>query len=119
MAKEVVGCPFSSKNLVVQGCVVKGSARRGVFISPWDPTGGRVMRKQLCVLIYAISMLLVVIPPGLFAQMAGTGQGVGTVTEPSWAAIVDAAGVLLSDTAPPPNDPASPHNHGEHISHPA
>src|SRR5467141_1704728 len=98
MAKEVVGCPFSSKNLVVQGCVVKGSARRGVFISPWDPTGGRVMRKQLCVLICAISMLLVVIPPGLFAQMAGTGQVVGTVTDPSGAAIV-AAAVTLTDTA--------------------
>src|SRR5882762_8948925 len=98
MAKEVVGCPFSSKNLVVQGCVVKGSARRGVFISPWDPTGGRVMRKQLCVLIYAISMLLVVIPPGLFAQMAGTGQVVGTVTDPSGAAVVGAT-VTLTDMA--------------------
>ncbi len=41
------------------------------------------MRKQLCVLIYAISMLLVVIPPGLFAQMAGTGQVVGTATNDS------------------------------------
>jgi protocatechuate 3,4-dioxygenase beta subunit len=56
------------------------------------------MRKQLCALICAISMLLVVIPLGLFAQMAGTGQVVGTVTDPSGAAIVDAA-VTLTDTA--------------------
>ncbi len=56
------------------------------------------MRKQLCVLIYAISMLLVVIPPGLFAQMAGTGQVVGTVTDPSGAAVVGAT-VTLTDMA--------------------
>jgi len=43
-------------------------------------------------------MLLVLIPYGLFAQMAGTGQVVGTVTDPSGAAIVDAM-VTFTDTA--------------------
>jgi len=54
--------------------------------------------KRLSLLLCAISMLLAVIPYGLFAQMAGTGQVVGTVTDPSGAAIVDAA-VTLTDTA--------------------
>src|SRR5258705_13849565 len=43
-------------------------------------------------------MLLVVIPPGLFAQMAGTGQVVGTVTDASGAAVVGAT-VTLTDMA--------------------
>jgi len=54
--------------------------------------------KRVCLLICAISMLLAVIPPGLLAQMAGTGQVVGTVTDPSGAAVVGAT-VTLTDAA--------------------
>jgi len=45
-------------------------------------------------LICAIAVFFVVIPSGLFAQMAGTGQVVGTVTDPSGAAVAGATATL-------------------------
>jgi len=57
-----------------------------------------MLSKRVSLLICAISILIAVSPSGLFAQMAGTGQVVGTVTDPSGAAVAGAT-VTLTDAA--------------------